>query len=140
MGSRAIYVIDDDEAVRDSLCMLIRMHGWPVVSFPSAADFLSRVDVRCGGALITDLDLPGITGPQLQQHLIAEDSPLAVVVISGVADMAATASVMKSGAVAVLEKPFSESQLISAIERGWQQSLVKSHALSSSSRARGHFS
>lgn len=117
-----VYVIDDDDAVRNSICALLRVYGFNTKSFPSASEFLSQADRLPYGVLITDLDMPGVTGEELQLRLLEARSSLSIIVVTGVADVKGTVRIMASGAITLLEKPFSDSELLAAVNLGFKRS------------------
>ena len=104
-----VYVVDDDEAVRDSLQWLLEGKDYRVRCFDSAESFLSRYDPREVACLIVDIRMPGITGLELQDRLLERKSPLPIV------PMAVTT--MKKGAMDFIPKPFKEEELLSVVER-----------------------
>lgn len=112
-----IYVVDDDEAVRDSLRWLLEANGYAVQSFASAEAFLESYEPDRVGILIVDVRMPGMSGLELQEVLIARHAPLPIVFITGHGDVPMAVSTMKKGAVDFLEKPFNEGDLRSIVSR-----------------------
>lgn len=106
-----IYIVDDDEAVRDSLRWLLEANGYAVRSFAGAEEFLAAYDPELVGVLIADIRMPGMSGLELQEALIARKAPLPIVFITGHGDVPMAVSTMKKGAVDFLEKPFNEADL-----------------------------
>ena len=106
-----IYIDDDDEAVRDSLRWLLEANGYAVRSFAGAEEFLAAYDPEQVGVLIADIRMPGMSGLELQEALIARKAPLPIVFITGHGDVPMAVSTMKKGAVDFLEKPFNEADL-----------------------------
>ncbi len=106
-----IFIVDDDEAVRDSLRWLLEANGYAVRSFASAEEFLATYDPEQVGVLIADIRMPGMSGLELQETLIARKAPLPIVFITGHGDVPMAVSTMKKGAVDFLEKPFNEADL-----------------------------
>ncbi len=106
-----IYIVDDDEAVRDSLRWLLEANGYAVRSFAGAEEFLAAYDPEQVGVLIADIRMPGMSGLELQEALIARKAPLPIVFITGHGDVPMAVSTMKKGAVDFLEKPFNEADL-----------------------------
>jgi two-component system response regulator TtrR len=117
-NSNAIFVVDDDEAVLLSVKAMLSQHGYQARGFLSAQEFLSQAPVDAAGCVVTDLQMPGMTGVELQQRLVAADSLLAVVVVTGVADVPTAVALMERGAVTLLEKPYDHTDLVRAVERG----------------------
>jgi FixJ family two-component response regulator len=112
-----IYVVDDDEAVRDSLQWLLEGKDYRVRCFDSAESFLSRYDPREVACLLVDIRMPGISGLELQDRLIERKSPLPVVFITGHGDVPMAVTTMKKGAMDFIPKPFKEEELLSVVER-----------------------
>ena len=112
-----VYVVDDDEAVRDSLQWLLEGKDYRVRCFDSAESFLSRYDPREVACLIVDIRMPGITGLELQDRLLERKSPLPIVFITGHGDVPMAVNTMKKGAMDFIPKPFKEEELISVVER-----------------------
>ena len=112
-----IYVVDDDEAVRDSLQWLLEGKEYRVRCFDSAESFLSRYDAREVACLIIDVRMGGMTGLELQSRLIEAHSPLPIVFITGHGDVPMAVDSMKKGAMDFIQKPFKEDQLVALVER-----------------------
>jgi FixJ family two-component response regulator len=112
-----VYVVDDDEAVRDSLQWLLEGKGYRVRCFDSAESFQSRYDPREVACLIVDIRMGGMTGLELQTHLVEAHSPLPIVFITGHGDVPMAVDTMKKGAMDFIQKPFKEDQLVGLVER-----------------------
>ena len=112
-----VYVVDDDEAVRDSLQWLLEGKGYRVRCFDSAESFLSRYDAREVACLIVDIRMGGMTGLELQSRLIEAKSPLPIVFITGHGDVPMAVDTMKKGAMDFIQKPFNEEELVTLVER-----------------------
>jgi FixJ family two-component response regulator len=112
-----VYVVDDDEAVRDSLQWLLEGKDYRVKCFDSAESFLSRFDPREVACLIADIRMEGMSGLELQDRLIERKSPLPVVFITGHGDVPMAVNTMKKGAMDFIEKPFKEDELLPLVER-----------------------
>ena len=112
-----VYVVDDDEAVRDSLQWLLEGKGYRVRCFDSAESFLSRYDAREVACLIVDIRMGGMTGLELQSRLIEIRSPLPIVFITGHGDVPMAVDTMKKGAMDFIQKPFNEAELVPLVER-----------------------
>lgn len=112
-----VYVVDDDEAVRDSLQWLLEGQDYRVRCFESAEAFISRYDAREVACLIADIRMSGMTGMELQDRLIERHSPLPIVFITGHGDVPMAVESMKKGALDFIQKPFNESQLLQLVER-----------------------
>jgi len=116
-----IYVVDDDEGVRDSLQWLLEGKDYRVRCFDSAETFLSRYDVREVACLIVDIRMGGMTGLELQDRLIERKSPLPIVFITGHGDVPMAVNTMKKGAMDFIQKPFQEDALVNLVERMLEQ-------------------
>jgi len=116
-----IYIVDDDEAVRDSLRWLLEANGYRVRSFGAAEEFLNAYDPDQVGVLIADVRMPGMSGLELQEELLARRAPLPIVFITGHGDVPMAVSTMKKGAVDFLEKPFNETDLRTIVANMLQQ-------------------
>ena len=112
-----VYVVDDDEAVRDSLQWLLEGKDYRVRCFESAEAFLSRYDAREVACLIVDIRMGGMTGLELQSRLLESRSPLPIVFITGHGDVPMAVDTMKKGAMDFIQKPFKEDQLVPLVER-----------------------
>ncbi len=112
-----VYVVDDDEAVRDSLQWLLEGKDYRVRCFESAEAFLSRYDAREVACLIADIRMGGMTGLDLQNRLLERQSPLPIVFITGHGDVPMAVETMKKGALDFIQKPFNEDQLVDLVER-----------------------
>jgi FixJ family two-component response regulator len=123
--SRTVFLIDDDEDVRDALRMLLQAAGFAVEAFPSALAFLERRDRTAEGCIVADVRMPGLSGLQLLERLAAEEDRMPVVVITGHGDVNACRRAFKGGAVDFLTKPVDEQVLIEAIEAGFTRLEVQ---------------
>ncbi|HEX3995280.1 MAG TPA: response regulator [Acetobacteraceae bacterium] len=111
-----IHVVDDDDAVRDSLRFLLEPEGWTVRTYGNAMALLDT-ELGSAGCVLTDFHMPEIDGLELQARLAARGTLLPVIVITGHGDVSAAVRAMRAGAVDFLEKPFSEEDLMNAIRR-----------------------
>ena len=116
-----VYIVDDDEAVRDSLRWLLEANSYRVRAYASAESFLAEYDEQQPGVLIVDVRMPGMSGLELQEQLIARKSTMPVVFITGHGDIPMAISTMKKGAVDFLEKPFDETALREIVGRMFEQ-------------------
>lgn len=112
-----IFIVDDDEAVRDSLRWLLEANGYRVKCFAGGEEFLDAYDPDQVGVLIADVRMPGMSGLELQEALIERQAPLPIVFITGHGDVPMAVSTMKKGAVDFLEKPFNETELRKTVAR-----------------------
>ena len=111
-----IYVIDDDDAVRQSLEFLLKTAGYAVCGFESGKAFLDVLPQLKSGCIITDVRMPEITGIDLLRHVKEAGVDIPVIVITGHGDISLAVDAMKLGAVDFLEKPFDEDQLMAALK------------------------
>lgn len=111
-----IYVVDDDEAVRDSLTLLLESHGMHVKAYDSPNAFLAEYQGGTVGCLLLDLHMPGMSGIDLLEQFAPRTVDIPVIVISGKADPASRSRAVAAGANAVLDKPFRDHDLLSAIQ------------------------
>jgi len=116
-----VYVVDDDEAVRDSLQWMLEGKDYRVRCFDSAESFLSRFDAREEACLIVDIRMGGMTGLELQSKLIESSLPLPLAFITGHGDVPMAVDTMKKGAMDFIQKPFDEPQLLLLVERMLEQ-------------------
>ena len=116
-----VYVVDDDEAVRDSVQWLLEGQDFRVRSFESSEVFLGRYDPREVACLIVDIRMDGMSGLELQDRLIERNSPLPIAFITGHGDVPLAVDTMKKGALDFIQKPFNEQQLVPLVERMLEQ-------------------
>lgn len=116
-----VYIVDDDEAVRDSLRWLLEANNYRVRAFPSGETFLAEYDEKRPGVLIVDVRMPGMSGLELQEQLIARKSSMPIVFITGHGDVPMAVSTIKKGAIDFLEKPFDETDLREIVGRMFEQ-------------------
>jgi FixJ family two-component response regulator len=112
-----VYVVDDDEAVRDSLRWLLEANRYQVACYATAEDFLAGYDSHRVACLILDVRMPGMSGLELQERLLTLDAELPTLFISGHGDVPMAVSAMKKGAADFIEKPFNEAELRGSVER-----------------------
>ncbi len=116
-----VFVVDDDQSVRDALSNLIRSVGLQAHTFDSGRDFLSYERPDAAACLVLDVRLPGLSGLDLQRELAAAGEQIPIIFITGHGDIPMTVRAMKAGAAEFLPKPFREQDLLDAI----QQALAK---------------
>jgi two-component system response regulator FixJ len=113
-----VFVVDDDDAVRDSMGLSLRLAGHAVETFNSAMSFLASDAAQARrGCLITDIRMPDMDGLELQEELARRGSSMPVIVITGHGDIPLAVRAMKAGAVDFLEKPFAREVLLAAVKR-----------------------
>ena len=112
-----VYVVDDDDAVRDSVKWLLEASRYRVIGFESAEEFLAKHDPAAIAVAIFDVRMPEMSGLELQEQLITRKSPLPIIFITGHGDVPMAVSTMKKGAVDFIEKPFDQAALKALVER-----------------------
>lgn len=117
----AVFVVDDDDAVRESLEFSLKLAGHRVESFASAVAFLETDASSRRGCLITDIRMPEMDGIELQEKLKNRGSSLSVIVITGHGDVPLAVRAMKAGAGDFLEKPFARDALLTAVQRALEK-------------------
>lgn len=115
MNPPTVHIIDDDDAVRDSLRLLFRSVDILVTDHDSAQHFLDNYDGRQPGCAVVDIRMPGMSGLQLQQEMKRRDWQLPLIFISGHADVPMAVEAMREGAMGLLQKPFREEELLNQV-------------------------
>ncbi len=116
-----VFVDDDDERARKSVCALVRSLGLRAEAFASAEDFLSRYMPRSPGCVVTDIRMAGMSGLDLQDRLAERGAAPPVIVLTAFPRTRSTVRAMKAGAVTLLEKPYDEEELWDAIRKALAQ-------------------
>jgi FixJ family two-component response regulator len=116
-----VFVVDDDDSVREALQLLITSAGWQVEMFASATAFLARAAVMRPSCLVLDVTMPGIDGLELQER-IADRTHMPIIFITGHGDVNTTVRAMKGGAAEFLTKPLGSDQLLCAIRQSIERS------------------
>src|SRR4030095_11149964 len=119
-----IYVVDDDASVREALGSLIRSVGLRVEAFASAQEFLAHPQADAPSCLVLDVQLPGLSGLDLQQELAKADIQIPIVFLTGHGDIPMSVRAMKAGALEFLTKPFNDEDLLDAVQQG----IARNHA------------
>jgi two-component system response regulator FixJ len=112
---RCVYIVDDDEAVRDSLAVLLESKAYAVRSFGSAPEFLEAASSLPAGCLIVDIRMPEMDGLELQQRLTERALHFPMIVITGHGDVPLAVRAMKAGAVDFIEKPFASDTILDSL-------------------------
>ena len=142
-----VHVIDDDEAMRDSMAFLLRAENFQVQTYDSAAEFLEALPKFKAGCVVTDVRMPGMSGIELLQRLRELKVSVPVIVISGHGDVPLAVEAMKSGALDFIEKPFDDDVFLRAVrmalsahavdsQREAQKATINSHLETLSNRER----
>jgi FixJ family two-component response regulator len=111
-----IAIVDDDPSAREGLRALIESAGWRAETFASAQEFLGRSDAEAPSCLILDLQLPGLSGLDLQKRMAEAGLEIPIVFLTGHGSIPASVQAMKAGAVEFLTKPFDEEELLQAVQ------------------------
>ena len=119
--TQLVYVIDDDEAVRDSISMLLESADLPCHCFETADDFFHYHDDTQRGCLVLDIRMPGMSGLQLQQRLSELGSSLPIIFITGHGDVPMAVEAMRQGALDFLRKPVNEANFLDRIQQALDQ-------------------
>jgi two-component system response regulator FixJ len=133
-ATAAIHIVDDDPAVADSLRLLLEASGFSVQTHASAAAFMA-VAAGLAGCVLTDVQMPGMDGLELQQQLNERGVRLPVIVMTGQGDIPIAVRAMKAGAVDFLEKPVDEARLLEAVGRAMEQGKRLQQAQASAAEA-----
>lgn len=112
---QTVYIVEDDEAVRDSLSLLLQSEGLAVRAFDRASRFLEEWQPDLNGCLVLDIRMPEMDGMELQQALIDRGSDLPIIFVTGHGDVPLAVEAMRQGAVDFIEKPYHEEQLLEKI-------------------------
>ena len=120
-----VYVIDDDEAVRDSLAILLESVGLAHEVYGSALDFLDAYDPDRHACIVSDIRMPGMSGLELQQRLLESHSEAPLIFITGHGDVPMAVTAMKRGAADFIQKPFRDQELIDRIHQALEQDKAR---------------
>ena len=123
MPDRIVHIVDDDEAVRQSLAFLLGSAGLTVRLYDSASAFLAGLSAVKSGCLVTDMRMPDMTGIELLQQLRAKACRLPAIVITGHGDVPLAVEAMKAGAVDFIEKPFDQETFLHAVQAALERSF-----------------
>jgi FixJ family two-component response regulator len=110
-----ISVVDDDQSVRKAISALVRSLGYAVATFASAEDFLGSDRVEDTSCLITDVQMPGLSGVELQSRLMADGRRIPIIGIAALLEESIRAQMLEAGAVGFLSKPFNDACLIDCL-------------------------
>lgn len=129
MSTARVYLVDDDERFLAALSRLLRLQGFDVVAFDSAPALLAALDTNSRGCVVADLDMPAVTGFELQERLAASSSPMPIVFLTGRGDIPGSVRAMRGGAVDFLEKRAPQEDLLrsirTALERDARESVQR---------------
>ena len=125
-----VYLVDDDEAIIDSISFLMDGFGYQLNCFNTGDSFLASVDLSLAGCVILDARMPGLTGPQVQQLLSEAKSPLSVIFLTGHGDVPMAVDAFKNGAFDFFQKPVQGKLLAQSIAKGLAHSARQHWKLS----------
>lgn len=135
-----VYIIDDDQAMVESLSWIIESIGLKVKAFPRAQEFFDEYNPQQHGCLLLDVRMPGMSGPELQTRLNEQGSPtLPIIFISGHGDVPLAVRVMKAGAIDFLTKPFNDQVLLESINKALRIDKANREKRQESAQARAKF-
>ena len=129
-----VHVVDDDEAVRDSIAELASSVGLAAVTYASARDFLARYEADKPGCLVLDVRMAHMSGPALQEELIALGARIPIVFISGHGDIPVAIKTIKAGAVDFVQKPYRDQQLLDSINEALRRDTAAREASQTAAR------
>jgi FixJ family two-component response regulator len=121
-----ISIIDDDSSIREAVKRLIKSLGYVAATFASVEEFLKSGHLHDTACLITDVQMPGMSGVELQSHLLANGHRVPVIMVTGFPEEGVRARALEAGAFGFLSKPFSEDSLIACLNRALRQHLYGS--------------
>ena len=129
MVDPTVFVVDDDEAVRDSLSLLLETAGHKVETFESGPRLLTALTLERRGCVIADVRMPGMDGLDLQEQLLARRMKLPVIIITGHGDVPIAVRAMKAGAFDFVEKPFLDDVILETVRLALAQADRKQKEL-----------
>lgn len=122
-----VYIVDDDDGLRDSLNLLMKKSGYKAHIYASAAEFLAAYEPNKAGCLLLDVRMPGINGLELQQKLATENYDIPIIIMTGHADVNMAVQAMKNGAIDFIEKPFHNQELLTILQQCMVEASKKQH-------------
>ena len=134
--SPLVFIVDDDEAVRNSLRLLLKSLGFASAVLPSAREFLDTYKPAQPGCLVLDVRMPGMSGLELQELLNLQGAVIPVIFVTGHGDIPMAVEAMQAGAFDFLQKPFRDQQLIDCIRRALEKDRASRAELQQHSRIR----
>jgi len=124
-NATVVCVVDDEPLVRDVTCRILNDGGFSAAGYNSAEDFLIAFNELTCGCVVTDLRMPGIDGGQLLSRLRSSGSSVAIVVLTGHADVRTAVKLMEDGALTLLEKPYEPAELLETVTRATKQTAAR---------------
>ncbi|SMC71508.1 response regulator transcription factor [Polynucleobacter kasalickyi] len=129
MNGHHVYLVEDDDAMRQILHSILSFCGYEVHAFQSAPAFLEQDHIETPAVVVTDMRMPGMSGTELQTELLARGRGLPVIFISGESTVEQSIIAMKQGAIEFLLKPFQRDDLIKAVARGIEKDIINTKEL-----------
>jgi two-component system, LuxR family, response regulator FixJ len=139
-SKKIVYIVDDDEGIRESLSALLQSVGIATRDFDSAEAVLEAIEVDRPACMLVDVRMQGMSGLELQRVLAEMELPVHLVIITGHGDIAMAVQAMKDGATDFLEKPFNEQVLIDLVYKCVERGLIASQQSTLREQARYHLS
>lgn len=124
-GSATVFVVDDDDAVRDSLGLLMKSAGMQAEAYESAESFLAAFDPARFGCLVLDIRMPGMSGIELQRELNQRGSALPIIFITAHGDIPMAVDAVREGALDFVQKPFDDTELVAKVQRALTDSMER---------------
>jgi len=118
----SVFIVDDDLSMQRALSLLLKSAGFASRSFTSGDEFLANVGGDTEGCLILDIRMPGLSGLDVFERLMNEGSPLSVIFVTAYDESGRRDEALKAGAVAFLQKPFDDRDLLEALDVGFERS------------------
>lgn len=131
-----VFIVDDDEAIRDSLQVFLQSAGLEAKTFPDAESFLGTHSPQLAGCLLLDVRMPAMSGLGLQEDLVAIGSSLPIIFITGHGDVPTAVQALKAGAFDFIEKPFDHARLLELVRTAFEHDRVTREALSQQNEIR----
>jgi two-component system response regulator FixJ len=116
-----VFIVDDDQGVRESIRILMRSIGVESQAFPSADEFLNGHDPKAAGCIVLDVRMPGMSGLELQERLSSSGSTLPIIFVSAHGDVPMAVEAVKAGALDFVQKPFRDQELIDKIQEAFAE-------------------
>jgi two-component system response regulator FixJ len=135
---QTLYIVDDDEDVRESAAMLLEAAGYEVTTFASGIEFLERLDAAQPACILLDIHMPGMDGLEVQRELAERGISFPVIVLTGQGDISIAVQAMKNGAFEFLEKPYPNEVLLASVAAAFAKlgAVIEDHAAVAEAKAR----
>ncbi len=128
-AEQKVFVVEDDEAVRDSLLLLLKAEGYQTQGFSDAQEFLKEDVNSLQGCVILDIRMPGMTGMELHKKLVEMGCALPIIFVTGHGDVEMAVEAMKQGAIDFVQKPYREEELLEKVRSGLAMDQEQHEAL-----------